>query len=518
VSDFRAGAAARSLTPPLGLPMPGFVRSQDGASGWGLPLETTALVLDSGATRVVLCGVDTLCIQAPEVDRLRQRVARVSEAQQAGVLLNWNHTHRAPPSSREFVTRSGLLATDGDARFDEYADFLAGQVVAVARDAVARLEPARIAWGVGAVDHLSVNRRDRAPNGAVVHGWRADGLLDRQVVSLQARRRDASAIATLVGFGCHTVSVGMDVPAYSSDYPGALRRAVRSSTGGEAVFMQGAGGNVNPLLAFNDSETEAVRMGERLALEAVHSLADRSAWPRQLVRRMDASLVPMINFRFENASAEAPSLAAAEERLAFPLLPAPSIDEVRAIHARHTAAASEAAARGAGPAERLGLLYHAKWARRLAEDLEAGRVASSAEGPVNAIRIGDGAIVTGPGEVFTEIGMAVKERSPGRPTLYCGYTNGAVSYFSTAAAYDEGGYEPAFSNRTYGLPAQVDPACERLLIERGVRIAETLFPDCEPYSGDSWTATGTVPDYPPEHIPRPGAGGGELPDTAAPPG
>ena len=93
------------------------------------------------------------------------------------------------------------------------------------------------------------------------------------------------------------------------------------------------------------------------------------------------------------------------------------------------------------------------------------------------MRIGDGVIVSGPGEVFTEIGMAVKERSPGTPTLYCGYTNGAVSYFSTAEAFEEGGYEPAFSNRTYGLPAPVAPDCERLLVERGVRLAESLFPD-----------------------------------------
>ena len=61
--------------------------------------------------------------------------------------------------------------------------------------------------------------------------------------------------------------------------------------------------------------------------------------------------------------------------------------------------------------------------------------------------------------------MAVKQRSPGRPTLYAGYTNGAVGYFPTAAAYPEGGYEPAYSNRSYGRPAPVAPECERMLVE-----------------------------------------------------
>ena len=41
-------------------------------------------------------------------------------------------------------------------------------------------------------------------------------------------------------------------------------------------------------------------------------------------------------------------------------------------------------------------------------------------------------IVTGPGETFTEYGIAVKERSPGAPTLYAGYTNELLGYLPTA--------------------------------------------------------------------------------------
>ena len=155
----------------------------------------------------------------------------------------------------------------------------------------------------------------------------------------------AASIATLVGFGCHTVSVGMDVPLYSSDFPGAMRLALQAATGGEAVFFQGAAGNVNPMCAFCSDEAEARRMGERLALEAMHSLADRPAWPRRLVSRADASLVPMINFRFEDAPDEAPTLSAAEERLTFPLLPVPSLAEARVLAAEYAAAAR--ASRGA---------------------------------------------------------------------------------------------------------------------------------------------------------------------------
>jgi hypothetical protein len=119
------------------------------------------------------------------------------------------------------------------------------------------------------------------------------------------------------------------------------------------------------------------------------------------------------------------------------------------------------------------------------------------------VRLGEGAIATGPGEIFTEIGMAVKERSPARPTLYAGYTNGAISYFPTAAAYPEGGYEPGYGNRSYGLPSQVAPECEQILVERAVRLLERLFPERPTDKGEDWTASGALPTLPAEPLDYP---------------
>jgi hypothetical protein len=509
----RAGAASIGIEPPLGLPMLGFVRRQEGAATYGLPLEANVLVLEGDEGRVALCNVDTLGIDAPEADELRVAVAEAAGASPAGVLLNWNHTHNAPPACRSLLARSGLLALEPDERIDAHWRLLRDRVVEAAAGAAGALEPVAVVWGVGEVD-LSVNRRERGPDGAIVHGWRTDGLLDRQVVTMQVRRRDEAVVATLVGFGCHTVSVGMDFPGYSSDFPGALRRRVRGWTGGECLFFQGAAGNVLPRISFVEDESEAERMGERLAVEALRSVSGRHAWPRRLVQRSDGSLIPMILFRFEEQADPDVPLRAAEERVSFPLLPLPTEPELRAVLDEYGAAAAAAQQRGAGAAELCGLLYHEKWARTTLEDVRAGRTRASADGSIHAVRIGDGVIVTAPGEAFTEIGMAVKERSPGRPTLYAGYTNGAVGYFPTAAAYPEGGYEPAYSNRSYGRPAPVAPECERLLVERGVRLSESLFPEREPYPGGDWSASGVLPGLPDTPLRRPAVGEYAPPVTA----
>ena len=118
-------------------------------------------------------------------------------------------------------------------------------MVSVCRLAFERLEPARPVWGVGYAE-LAVNRRERAADGTTILGWNPDNLVDNQVTSLQLRRPDESVVATAVNYGCHPVTTGYDMYVYSADFPGPLRDVVRRNTGGEAVFLQGAGGNVLP--------------------------------------------------------------------------------------------------------------------------------------------------------------------------------------------------------------------------------------------------------------------------------
>lgn len=498
----RAGAARVSLEPPLGLPMVGFVRQWQTADGYGWPLEATALVLEAGETRVALVGVDTVGIQSPEADELRTRVGSAIGAPAANVFLNWSHTHLAPPGSRFFVDELAQIADDGlKARAEAYAEVMHEKVVSVARLAAEAREPARAVWGLGALDE-AVNRRERTADGRVILGWHPDGLVDQSVPVLQLRRPDESAICTLVGYGCHTVSAGPDVTVYSSDYAGPLRAAVRDWTGGECVFFQGAAGNVLPRVCFTESEEEPERIGRALALEALHAVSRRSAWPHRFVRSPGGSVTPFSLYRRENVEAGDQTLAVAEERVVFPLLPLPSAGEIAEQRAEFERLEREAEAAGEGPGRLRTLAYNSRWARRTEAQIAAGTAPTEVEASLSAIRIGEGAIVAAPGEIFSEIGLAVKERSPAEVTLYAGYTNGILSYFPTAAEYPFGGYEPGYGNRSFGLPAQVTPEAERILVETGARLAAALFPEREPPQLDGWLATGTPPAPPPADRPE----------------
>jgi hypothetical protein len=204
----------------------------------------------------------------------------------------------------------------------------------------------------------------------------------------------------------------------------------------------------------------------------------------------------------------APRLQAAEKEVEFPLLPLPTLEEVTSLIEKTEREIEEATRKGASEGDLRVLRYHGlNWALRTEKELRGASPRKSVKGVINAVRIGDGVVVTGPGEVFTEIGLAVKERSPADVTLYAGYTNGAISYLPTAAEYPLGGYETTYANKPYSLPSQVAPDCERILVETAVQLVQSLFPDRKRPNVPGWLASGRLPE-PPERptIKRPEMG------------
>ena len=505
MGELRAGSARLSLEPPLDLPLIGFMRQTHDATGYGRwGLETTAVGLELDGTRVVLCGVDIVGIGDPELSVLLDRVAEATGAEPAGILLNWNHTHLAPLGGTWGGELTGPPEPERDARIRRFADVVQDKIVSVCRAAFDELTPVRPVWGVGYAE-VAVNRRERTPRGETILGWNPDELIDNQVTTLQLRGSDEGAVASVVSFGCHPVTTGFDLYDYSADFPGAIRDLVRRDTGGECVYFQGAGGNVLPKVAFTDSEDEATAMGHRLGLEALHSLAGRYAYRQRMEWKGERSVMQISAYRRVAAEQEPPVLRATVRQTRFPLLPLPALEQIRAVRDEWEPKLAAALADGEGGAARIAW-WHTGWARKVERSLEEGTALPYRVGPIHAIRIGDGVIVSGPGEIFSEIGMAVKERSPGRPTMYAGFTNGLIAYFATAAEYRYGGYEADYSRRGHGNPAHVAPECERILVETAVRAAEELFPEATPWDAEAgWAATGALPPLSePDPLPHPG--------------
>jgi hypothetical protein len=83
--------------------------------------------------------------------------------------------------------------------------------------------------------------------------------------------------------------------------------------------------------------------------------------------------------------------------------------------------------------------------------------------PVRYLRINDTVIWAAPVELFCEIAIAVRNRSPFSHTFYFGYTNGWLAYLPTASAFADGGYEPRTSVYTDRAEADLRTAVSAFL-------------------------------------------------------
>ncbi len=86
---------------------------------------------------------------------------------------------------------------------------------------------------------------------------------------------------------------------------------------------------------------------------------------------------------------------------------------------------------------------------------------------IQVFRIGeDTAIVGMPGEVFVELGLAIKEASPFETTLVIELTNRHIAYMPTKKAFAQGSYET--------INSRLAPGSGELMVETAVKLLHEL--------------------------------------------
>ncbi len=483
-----AGAAAVDITPPLPVDVLGFVRRAVAPRLAWEPLLATACVLRTPGTTVVIVAADLAGLTTPIADRIRERIAEAIGCDPANVLLNSSHSHSAPwPGA---TIKLGGEFDGWTERERRYWESLPDLYASAAVQAAERLVPARVGGGVGRVAGLAVNRRERTADGRTILGWNPDGFIDESVVAIRideagggpARGGAASpgGIATFVGFGCHPVVLGPELPHVSPDFVGPLRRHLSSTgrPGAVTVFLQGAAGNVLPLEGFFDHHGPEVVFGERLALEAAHAIADLDPRPTTIEGIEYGSVTPISLYRrrpVEDPPAQ--PLRVARRIVALPLLELPAVGALETELAERHADLAARRARGETRATTNPVKYHVDWLEAMLAAERAGGRPTEVPGEIWAARLGDCAIVGAPGEIFGEIGAAVRAGSPAAVTIFAGYCQGVLGYVPTPEEYPYGGYEPAVSHRGYGLPAPFSPDVAGIIRETSLSLLRELFAD-----------------------------------------
>ena len=87
--------------------------------------------------------------------------------------------------------------------------------------------------------------------------------------------------------------------------------------------------------------------------------------------------------------------------------------------------------------------------------------------PMTGVKLGPVALISIPGEGFTEMGIALKESEVYEMVIPVGIANGAQGYFPMRDSYDEGGYEAKSSSFRAGVA--------ELMIKEGKELIESLW-------------------------------------------
>ncbi len=404
-----AGIYSVDITPPEGVHAGCWMLHTALAEGAHDPLEVTAIALSNDGTTVAIVGVDVCMVDEATAREARRRITELTGLPPEAVMINASHSHAGP------VHGQGLIETtvEGDA-LDQWRFVLPSRIAGAVYGAVRRLEPAAVGFGTGQVPDVAVNRVDRAlPIDDSLWVMRIDDL-------------NGQPMAVGLAFACHPVTIGGQTPLWDTDYPGPLRKRLIDGLGvSGCLFLQGAGGDVapwdfwfgNPSPKLHSFETRD-ELAERIAaatIDVAHEIqAGRDA-------RLSSSTMTL---ELDRRQMPWPAEEVAARAASHVSRPDDDYPELWAADV-HTATSAQRFPD-----------YYQKHALSLYKSFDDLRdVPVRAE--IQAIAIGDHALIANPFEPFTVVGRAIVAESPFADTRVLGYTNGYSGYLPPPGDYSK---------------------------------------------------------------------------------
>jgi len=248
-----------------------------------------------------------------------------------------------------------------------------------------------------------------------------NGPVDKQLISMRFDDNTGKMISAIINFACHPTVLDASNLFISADYPGyALSLIEKVKSNSVTLFLNGAAGDVSTRYVRRESSfREAEKIGNIVGSYALISLETSNKININKVK-MDRKYVDVRVRRFPLDEEINQMISRAEAMYNALIKSKVSTEDLR---------------RAAVVYETLKNIK--KYIDRL-RPLEGKTIKIE----VQVLAFGDKvAIVDIPGEIFTEMGMKIKENSPFETTIISGYTNGYIGYIPTPEAYKSLSYE-----------------------------------------------------------------------------
>ena len=430
-TTLRAGAGCADITPEMGIQIAGDIGRYRPVEEIREPIHARALMMEQTGRKFCVLSLELPAIRDDWVAEIRARAADRFGLGPSAVMVHAHQNHAAPSIGHFMLSDNYAGLPDdlwwvrgGDDRYNEPA--VQGILEAIAK-ADASLQPVTVHVGREIDGRVAFNRRfvmrDGTARGhpkqhertAILH---CEGPIDPEVGVAVLRGEDGRAVAALLHHTCHPVH-GYPRRYVIAGWPGAWAAGMSAPLGDECVslVLNGCCGNVHHANHLDPKHVDNyVRMGSLLTESASEAL-----------RSMEEVTAPLLDWRTETV------------KIPLRELDPEQVEAARKMLAEHPAPIWK---QGAEKAIEWDWVYAAGLL-----DLAAERERQSwYDYEVQALRLGQIAVVALTGEPFVEAQLAIKLKSPAVYTFVAHMSNGYVGYIPTPEALKRGGYETRVGN------------------------------------------------------------------------
>ncbi|MSU35294.1 MAG: hypothetical protein EXS36_09300 [Pedosphaera sp.] len=415
----RVGAAAADLEADDSMVIAGGIEAGRGQGQEG-KLRCVAVVIEKADTRVAIVACDVLMLTRRSLDPVMTEIQQRFGIPPSHTLINCTHTHHAPSTMRVHDYGPDAVFTR---RVQE-------GIVRAVGNALSNLTDARFFFQLGEERTVGQNSRVLLDDGQVF--WigprtnfaRPTGPFDAELPVLAFRDLENRLRAVIFNHSTHTIGTRASGRRSPSIY-GLAAQELEAQLGGTVAFLEGASGSTHNLDLTGDECTQRIKA-------AVFATLNR-ATPRE-ISRLSARKSPLKFHvrRFDDAAEEA-----AVQRYCRKYAPsgAPVIERVF---------------------------------RTMRDELRPVQ-GEERETWVQAIRIGDIALVGVPAEYFTQLGIDIKNRSPFRYTYVAELANDWIGYLPNFEGHKLGGYQV-----WTGLQSYAEPGTGERIADEAIRLLNEL--------------------------------------------
>ncbi len=367
--------------------------------------------------------------------RVRGQVEREIGIPASNILLAATHSHTGPLYSdalRDHLHEKAVAKYGKDPCEEvDYPSQLVSGIVEAIKEADAKVRPVQVEATTAQQQGLSFNRRFHMKDGTVRFNpgvlnpdiVRAAGPIDPQV-GVVLFRDGENVLAGLVNFALHLDTLGGT--QYAADYPYYAEQTLREKFGKDFVLLFGNGtcGDINHIDVTTKDRLTTETIGTTLGRTVAASLTQAKAIAEPRLAVSDVRIeTPMQQFtpaEVEQARKDMDKIGT--DQMSF-------LDQVRAYKI---------------------------------VDIQSRGASSPVE--IQVFRLSDEVAVVGlPGEVFADIGLAIKKASPFPITLVIELCHDDVAYVPTEKAFAEGSYETVNSRIAPGGGEMMAKTAIRLL-------------------------------------------------------